>query len=386
MDSYRRLLQMFGATVLGIDSEVFSKALDKLKKNRGTESDTDLGVDDLRELVETFKRSIAEHAGRDFPQDPREQLDLAMRAVFDSWNTERAVALPPPGADRGGPRHRRQRAGHGLRQPRRRLRLRRRVHPRPGVGQPGRVRRLPAERAGRGRRRGHPQHRLPGRHGEDRPEVARRAAGDHGDAGEALPRHVRHRVHRRARQALDAPDPRRQAHARGGVPDRPAHDRRGPDRRRRGDPPRDRRPARAADVPQLRREGRADPGREGHERLPRRGRRQGRLRLRHRGGVGRARRGRDPGPQGDQPRRPARHGRRQGHPDQPRRQDLARRGGRPRHGPHLRLRRGVARRERQEAAGQGPRRRGHQRGRRDLDRRHHRRGVPRLGARSSTPR
>jgi pyruvate,orthophosphate dikinase len=91
MDSYRRLLQMFGATVLGIDSEVFAKALDRLKRDLGTESDTDLGVDDLRGLVDTFKKAIQEHAGRDFPQDPREQLDLAMRAVFDSWNTERAV-------------------------------------------------------------------------------------------------------------------------------------------------------------------------------------------------------------------------------------------------------------------------------------------------------
>ncbi|HEX4688357.1 MAG TPA: pyruvate, phosphate dikinase [Nocardioides sp.] len=91
MDSYRRLLQMFGATVLGIDSEVFSRALDRLKKDRGTESDTDLGVDDLRGLVDTFKDAIQEHAGRDFPQDPREQLELAMRAVFDSWNTERAA-------------------------------------------------------------------------------------------------------------------------------------------------------------------------------------------------------------------------------------------------------------------------------------------------------
>ncbi|HET8664535.1 MAG TPA: pyruvate, phosphate dikinase [Nocardioides sp.] len=91
MDSYRRLLQMFGATVLGIESEVFAKALDRLKKDRGTDSDTDLGVDDLRGLVDTFKQAIREHAGRDFPQDPREQLELAMRAVFDSWNTERAV-------------------------------------------------------------------------------------------------------------------------------------------------------------------------------------------------------------------------------------------------------------------------------------------------------
>src|SRR3954447_8265192 len=85
MDSYRRLLQMFGATVLGIDSQVFSNALDRLKKQRGTESDTDLGVDDLRSLVDTFQGLIQELSGRDFPQDPREQLELAMRAVFDSW-------------------------------------------------------------------------------------------------------------------------------------------------------------------------------------------------------------------------------------------------------------------------------------------------------------
>ncbi|MGA8247774.1 MAG: pyruvate, phosphate dikinase [Nocardioides sp.] len=91
MDSYRRLLQMFGATVLGIEAEVFSRSLDRLKKERGTESDTDLQVGDLETLVETFKKSVSEHAGRDFPQDPREQLDLAVRAVFDSWNTERAV-------------------------------------------------------------------------------------------------------------------------------------------------------------------------------------------------------------------------------------------------------------------------------------------------------
>src|SRR3954469_24646353 len=91
MDSYRRLLQMFGATVLGMDAEVFANALDKLKRERGTESDTDLGVDDLRGLVDTFKHLIHEHAGRGFPQDPHEQLELAMRAVFDSWNAERAV-------------------------------------------------------------------------------------------------------------------------------------------------------------------------------------------------------------------------------------------------------------------------------------------------------
>ena len=91
LDSYRRLLQMFGTTVLGLESALFSDELDALKERRGSTDDLDLTSDDLRELVETFKVVVREHAGRDFPQEPREQLDLAVRAVFDSWNTERAV-------------------------------------------------------------------------------------------------------------------------------------------------------------------------------------------------------------------------------------------------------------------------------------------------------
>ncbi len=90
LDSYRRLLQMFGATVLDIDSEHFSEALDAAKRARGTDDDLGLDADDLRGLVGTFKDIVREHAGREFPQDPREQLDLAMRAVFDSWNGDRA--------------------------------------------------------------------------------------------------------------------------------------------------------------------------------------------------------------------------------------------------------------------------------------------------------
>jgi pyruvate, orthophosphate dikinase len=90
-DSYRRLLQMFGATVLGIEGDVFARELDELKERRDAEHDTDLGEDDLRELVASYKKLIEDHAGRPFPQDPREQMDLAVRAVFDSWNTERAV-------------------------------------------------------------------------------------------------------------------------------------------------------------------------------------------------------------------------------------------------------------------------------------------------------
>src|SRR5690349_11376937 len=90
-DSYRRLLHMFGGTVLGIEGELFRDALDDLKQDRGTTADTDLGVEDLRELIGTYQAIIEKEAGRPFPQEPREQLDLAVRAVFDSWNTDRAV-------------------------------------------------------------------------------------------------------------------------------------------------------------------------------------------------------------------------------------------------------------------------------------------------------
>lgn len=91
MDSYRRLLQMFGGTVLGIHGEHFSDALDGAKEAKGVTDDLDLDVDDLKALIETFKGLVREHAGIEFPQDPREQMDRAVRAVFESWNTDRAV-------------------------------------------------------------------------------------------------------------------------------------------------------------------------------------------------------------------------------------------------------------------------------------------------------
>ena len=90
-DSYRRLLMMFGTTVLGMDGSVLAEELDSAKEKRGTTNDVDLSVDDLRGLVATYQNLIEEHTGEPFPQDPREQMDLAVRAVFDSWNTERAV-------------------------------------------------------------------------------------------------------------------------------------------------------------------------------------------------------------------------------------------------------------------------------------------------------
>ncbi|TAM92558.1 MAG: pyruvate, phosphate dikinase [Jatrophihabitans sp.] len=90
-DSYRRLIQMFGKTVLGIAGEHFEGALEAVKHAKGVKNDVDLDAQDLRGLVETYKQVVVEQAGRDFPQQPREQMDLAVRAVFDSWNTDRAV-------------------------------------------------------------------------------------------------------------------------------------------------------------------------------------------------------------------------------------------------------------------------------------------------------
>ncbi|AYY14051.1 pyruvate, phosphate dikinase [Actinobacteria bacterium YIM 96077] len=89
-DSYRRLVQMFGKTVLGIDDGRFDESLEACKKSRRVDSDVDLDAADLRGLVDEFKHIVYTETGRDFPQDPRQQLDLAIRAVFDSWNTERA--------------------------------------------------------------------------------------------------------------------------------------------------------------------------------------------------------------------------------------------------------------------------------------------------------
>ncbi|MFD5497242.1 pyruvate, phosphate dikinase [Streptomyces sp. NPDC001812] len=89
-DSYRRLIQMFGKTVLGVDGDLFEDALEAAKTAKKVTVDTELEAADLKKLVTRFKKIVKTEAGRDFPQDPREQMDLAIHAVFDSWNTDRA--------------------------------------------------------------------------------------------------------------------------------------------------------------------------------------------------------------------------------------------------------------------------------------------------------
>jgi len=90
-DSYRRLIQMFGSVVLGIDDEAFEEPLKAAKSAKGVQADTDLTSGDLKELIETFKVVTKDRAGIAFPQDPLEQLKLATEAVFKSWNGKRAV-------------------------------------------------------------------------------------------------------------------------------------------------------------------------------------------------------------------------------------------------------------------------------------------------------
>ncbi len=90
-DSYRRLIQMFGKTVLDIDGQEFEHAIDEAKQAKGTKNDLDLDASDMKALVDTFKQIVKKQTGRDFPQDPREQMDMAVNAVFDSWNADRAI-------------------------------------------------------------------------------------------------------------------------------------------------------------------------------------------------------------------------------------------------------------------------------------------------------
>ncbi|MGH2407423.1 MAG: pyruvate, phosphate dikinase, partial [Candidatus Limnocylindrales bacterium] len=89
-DAYRRFIQMFGRIVLGVDGARFDAALEARKHERGAGSDTDLDAGDLRELATIFRDIVLADAGRPFPEDPWEQLDLAIKAVFASWFGKRA--------------------------------------------------------------------------------------------------------------------------------------------------------------------------------------------------------------------------------------------------------------------------------------------------------
>lgn len=89
-DSYRRLVQMYGDVVMGVDGHTLEHAIDAIKADRGVKLDTDLSADDLKELIATFKAIIKKESGKDFPTDPFEQLWGGISAVFKSWHVKRA--------------------------------------------------------------------------------------------------------------------------------------------------------------------------------------------------------------------------------------------------------------------------------------------------------
>ncbi len=96
-DSYRRFVQMYGDVVMGMkpenkeDEDPFDEIMDHLKEEKGAATDQDLSTDDLKELVVRFKKAVKVQTGKDFPEDPWEQLWGSVLAVFESWNTPRAT-------------------------------------------------------------------------------------------------------------------------------------------------------------------------------------------------------------------------------------------------------------------------------------------------------
>ncbi len=90
-DGYRRLIDMFGSTAMGVEHEAFEHEIEGLKKERGVKLDTDLGADDLEELVRRYKAVYQKHVKEPFPQDPKDQLWKAIMAVFNSWMGNKAV-------------------------------------------------------------------------------------------------------------------------------------------------------------------------------------------------------------------------------------------------------------------------------------------------------
>lgn len=92
LDAYRRFIQMFGDVVLGISHDAFEAHIEGIKKERGVKEDTELTSQDLRALIQLFLNTVKKETGKAFPSDPKEQLKLAVEAVFRSWNNDRAIA------------------------------------------------------------------------------------------------------------------------------------------------------------------------------------------------------------------------------------------------------------------------------------------------------
>ena len=231
LDSYRRLIQMYGEVVDGIDGAPLRVGAVRAEGGEGRRRRTPTSTTTTsRGLVDTFKAIYAEAARPCFPQDAREQLRRAVRAVFDSWETPRAQVyrrahdIPD---DLGTAVNVVQMVfgNKGDRSAHRRV-----LHARPVDRRAGPLRRVPRQRAGRGRRRRDPDARAARAHARRScPRRIDAAPRDDGPARAPLPRHAGHRVHGRGRRALPPPDALRQADGRGGAEGGGVDERGGPD-------------------------------------------------------------------------------------------------------------------------------------------------------------
>jgi pyruvate, orthophosphate dikinase len=329
---------MYGRIVLGVDGEPFEEALDAAKDKAGTKMDNLIPADALKELCEDYKAIVERETGAPFPQKPRDQLNGAVEAVFKSWNGARAIAYRV-----------REKIDHDLGTA---VNVQTMVfgnrddNSGTGVGFTRNAATGDNKPYGDFLVNAQGEDVVAGiRNTEDLDHMKKHFPVIHADLLEIFKRleehytrHVRHRVHHRAGQALDAADPRRQAHRGGGAEDGRRHDQ--------GRPARGRTAGRS---PVRRRSCACRPSTSmpcSTRSSPPRARCSPRVSVRRRAlpsaavyftaddaaAAPGARRARHPRPQRDQPRRHPRHDGLEGHPDRPRRPREPRRRGRPRVG------------------------------------------------------
>ena len=232
-DAYRRLIQMFGNVVDGIEGQLFERELASMKDERGVSQDVDLDACRPARADEALRRDLRRELGRAVPagraRAARARRSRRLRLVEHAAR----AGLPSREPDPGRPGHRGERRPDGLRQQGRRLGHRRGVHPQPLDGEAGDVGRVPRQRPGRGRRRRDPDARADRGHGGALPRGLPAALRHDGAARGALPRDAGHRVHDRGGLALPPADARRKAHRRRGAARRRGHGRRRADLARR---------------------------------------------------------------------------------------------------------------------------------------------------------
>ena len=286
-DSYRRLIQMFGKTVLELPGDDFEHALEQMKASAGVKTDVELPVDSLRRLVDVYKSIIREGTGHEFPQDPVPAARPRHPVRLPLVEHRPRPPVPPAGADPAHAGHGRQRPGHGLRQRRPGLRHGRGLHARSRARGSGAstATTCPTRRA----RTSSPASATRCRCRSSRTSIPASYA-QLMDIMHKLELHYRDlcdiefTVERGKLWMLQTRVGKRTA--RRGLPHRRPARRRGRHLHGRGADAGQRPPARPADVPALRGGRRPCADRQGHERVARCRRRPGRLRLRHRGQVG----------------------------------------------------------------------------------------------------